>query len=103
MKRLLFLIAFCLSLSMIHAQTVNVVHLKSDFDALGTITNRTENQITLQTENGRTLTIDMNELNYTKSINKIKTDVPNGIELGKKNNEKNIAKNIANLFGVCIP
>lgn len=29
MKRLLFLIAFCLSLSTIYAQTIDVVHLKT--------------------------------------------------------------------------
>lgn len=62
MKRLFFLIAFCLSLSTIFAQTIDVVHLKNGFDARGTITNRTESQIILQTENGRTLTIDMNEI-----------------------------------------
>lgn len=62
MKRLLFLIAFCLSLSTIYAQTIDVVHLKNGFDARGTITNRTESQIILQTENGRTLTIEMNEI-----------------------------------------
>ena len=62
MKRLLFLIAFCLSLSTIFAQTIDVVHLKNGFDARGTITDRTESQIILQTENGRMLSIDMNEI-----------------------------------------
>ena len=54
--------AFCLSLSAIYAQTIDVIHLKNGFDARGTITNRTENQITLQSENGRTLTIDLSEI-----------------------------------------
>ena len=62
MKRLILLIAFFLSLSAIYAQTIDVIHLKNGFDARGTITNRTESQITLQSENGRTLTIDMNEI-----------------------------------------
>lgn len=62
MKRLILLIAFCLSLSAIYAQTIDVIHLKNGFDARGTITNRTESQITLQSENGRTLTIDMSEI-----------------------------------------
>ncbi len=62
MKRIILLIAFCLSLSVIYAQTIDVIHLKSGFDARGTITNRTESQITLQSENGRTLTIDMSEI-----------------------------------------
>jgi hypothetical protein len=62
MKRIILLIAFCLSLSAIYAQTIDVIHLKSGFDARGTITNRTESQITLQSENGRTLTIDMSEI-----------------------------------------
>lgn len=62
MKRIILLITFCLSLSAIYAQTIDVIHLKNGFDARGTITNRTENQITLQSENGRTLTIDMSEI-----------------------------------------
>ena len=62
MKRIILLIAFCLSLSTIYAQTIDVIHLKNGFDARGTITNRTESQITLQSENGRTLTIDMSEI-----------------------------------------
>ena len=62
MKRIILLITFCLSLSAIYAQTIDVVHLKNGFDARGTITNRTESQITLQSENGRTLTIDMSEI-----------------------------------------
>lgn len=62
MKRIILLIAFCLSLSVIYAQTIDVIHLKNGFDARGMITNRTESQITLQSENGRTLTIDMNEI-----------------------------------------
>jgi len=62
MKRIILLIAFCLSLSAIYAQTIDVIHLKNGFDARGTITNRTESQITLQSENGRTLTIDMSEI-----------------------------------------
>lgn len=62
MKRIILLIAFCLSLSAIYAQTIDVIHLKSGFDARGTITNRTESQITLQTENGRVLTIDMSDI-----------------------------------------
>lgn len=62
MKRIILLIAFCLSLSVIYAQTIDVVHLKSGFDAKGTITEQTESQITLQTENGKTLTINMSEI-----------------------------------------
>lgn len=62
MKRIVFLMAFCLSLSAIYAQTIDVIHLKSGFDARGTITNRTESQITLQTENGRILTIAMSDI-----------------------------------------
>lgn len=62
MKRIILLITFCLSLSAIYAQTIDIIHLKNGFDARGTITNRTESQITLQSENGRTLTIDMNEI-----------------------------------------
>lgn len=62
MKRIILLIAFCLSLSVIYAQTIDVIHLKNGFDARGTITNRSESQITLQSENGRTLTIDMSEI-----------------------------------------
>ena len=62
MKKIIFLIAFCLSLSAIYAQTIDVIHLKNGFDARGTITNRTESQITLQSENGRTLTIDMSDI-----------------------------------------
>ncbi len=62
MKKVILLIAFCLSLSAIYAQTIDVIHLKNGFDARGTITNRTESQITLQSENGRTLTIDMSEI-----------------------------------------
>ena len=62
MKRIILLIAFCLSLSAIYAQTIDVIHLKSGFDARGTITNRTKSQITLQSENGRILTIGMSEI-----------------------------------------
>lgn len=62
MKRIILLIVFCLSLSAIYAQTIDVIHLKNGFDARGTITNRTESQIILQSENGRTLTIDMSEI-----------------------------------------
>ena len=62
MRRIILLIAFCLSLSAIYAQTIDVIHLKNGFDARGTITNRTESQITLQAENGRILTIDMSEI-----------------------------------------
>lgn len=62
MKRIILLIAFCLSLSAIYAQTIDVIHLKSGFDARGTITNRSESQITLQTENGRVLTIDISDI-----------------------------------------
>jgi hypothetical protein len=62
MKKVILLIAFCLSLSVIYAQTIDVIHLKNGFDARGTITNRTESQITLQSENGRILTIDMSEI-----------------------------------------
>ena len=62
MKRIILLIAFCLSLSAIYAQTIDVIHLKNGFDARGTITNRTESQITMQSENGRILTIDMSEI-----------------------------------------
>ena len=62
MKKVILLIAFCLSLSAIYAQTIDVIHLKNGFDARGTITNRTESQIILQSENGRTLTIDMSEI-----------------------------------------
>ena len=62
MKKVILLIAFCLSLSAIYAQTIDVIHLKNGFDARGTITNRTESQITLQSENGRTLTIDISEI-----------------------------------------
>ena len=56
------MIAFCLSLSVIYAQTIDVIHLKNGYDARGTITNHTESQITLQSENGRILTIDMSEI-----------------------------------------
>lgn len=62
MKRILLLIAFCLSLSAIYAQTIDIIHLKNGFDARGTITNRTESQITMQTENGRVLTIEMSDI-----------------------------------------
>ena len=62
MKRIILLIAFCFSLSAIYAQTIDVIHLKNGFDARGTITNRSESQITLQTESGQTLTIDMSEI-----------------------------------------
>lgn len=62
MKKIILMIAFCLSLSVIYAQTIDVIHLKNGFDARGTITNRTESQITLQSENGRILTIDMSEI-----------------------------------------
>lgn len=62
MKKVFLLITLWLSLSAIYAQTIDVIHLKNGFDARGTITNRTESQITLQTENGRTLTIDMSEI-----------------------------------------
>lgn len=62
MKRIILLMAFCLSLSAIYAQTIDVIHLKNGFDARGTITNRTESQITLQTENGRVLTLDMSDI-----------------------------------------
>ena len=62
MKKIILLIAFCLSLSGIYAQTIDVIHLKNGFDARGTITNRTESQIVLQSENGRILTIDMSEI-----------------------------------------
>lgn len=62
MKKVILLIAFCLSLSAIYAQTIDVIHLKNGFDARGTITNRTDSQITLQSENGRILTIDMSEI-----------------------------------------
>lgn len=54
--------AFCLSLSAIYAQTIDVIHLKNGFDARGTITNRTESQIIVQTENGQTLTINTSEI-----------------------------------------
>ena len=62
MKRIILLIAFCFSLSAIYAQTIDVIHLKNGFDARGTITNRTESQIILQSENGRILTIKMSEI-----------------------------------------
>lgn len=62
MKRLILFITFFLSLSALYAQTIDVIHLKNGFDARGTITNRTESQITLQSENGRTLTLDLSEI-----------------------------------------
>ena len=62
MKKLLLSWLFCLSFSVIYAQTIDVIHLKNGFDARGTITNRTESQITLQSENGKTLSIDMSEI-----------------------------------------
>lgn len=62
MKKLLLTLLFCLLLSIVYAQTIDVIHLKNGFDARGTITNRTESQITLQSENGRTLTIDMSDI-----------------------------------------
>ena len=62
MKKVFLLIVFCLSLSAIYAQAIDVIHLKNGFDARGTITNRTESQITLQSENGRILTIDISEI-----------------------------------------
>lgn len=62
MKKLVLFITFFFSLSALYAQTIDVIHLKNGFDARGTITNRTETKITLQSENGRTLTIDMNEI-----------------------------------------
>lgn len=62
MKKLILLIAISLSLSSLYAQTVDVIHLKNGFDARGTITNRTESQITIQTENGQTLTINTNDI-----------------------------------------
>ena len=62
MKRIILMIVFYLSLSAIYAQTIDVIHLKNGFDACGTITNRTENQITLQSENGRILIIGMSDI-----------------------------------------
>ena len=62
MKKFVLFIAFFLSFSALYAQTIDVIHLKNGFDAKGTITNRSENHITLQSENGRTLTIDMSEI-----------------------------------------
>jgi len=62
MKKLVLFITFFLSLSALHAQIIDVIHLNNGFDARGTITNRTESQITLQSENGRVLTIDMSDI-----------------------------------------
>ena len=62
MRKVFLLIVFCLSLSTVYAQTIDVIHLKNGFDARGTITKRTETQITLQSDNGRILTIDMSDI-----------------------------------------
>ena len=59
MKRIFVLFVFFLSLSETYAQSIDVIHLKNGFDARGTITNRTESQITLQSEYGQTLSINI--------------------------------------------
>ena len=62
MKRIILLIVFCLSLSAIYAQTIDIVHLKSGLDARGTITEQTESKITIKTETGQTLSFNMDEI-----------------------------------------
>lgn len=71
MKKLVLFIIFILSLSALYAQTIDVIHLKNGFDARGTITNRTESQITLQSENGRSLTIDLSEIESMEQEQKV--------------------------------
>ena len=62
MKRIILLIVFCLSLSAVSAQTIDIVHLKSGLDARGTITEQTESKITIKTETGQTLSFNTDEI-----------------------------------------
>lgn len=62
MRKLILLLLFCLSLSAIYAQTIDIVHLKSGLDARGTITEQTESKITIKTETGQTLSFNMDEI-----------------------------------------
>lgn len=62
MKRIVLLIAFCLTISALYAQTIDIVHLKSGLDARGTITEQTESKITIKTETGQTLSFNMDEI-----------------------------------------
>lgn len=62
MKKVVLSLLLCFMASAIYSQTIDVIHLKNGLDARGTIISRTENQITVQTENGRTLSFDMSEI-----------------------------------------
>ena len=62
MKKTILFIICCISFLSVSAQTIDIIHLKNGLDARGTITNRTESQITIQTDNGRVLTFDMGDI-----------------------------------------
>ena len=62
MKKVVLSLLLCFMASAIYSQTIDVIHLKSGLDARGTVIGRTENQITVQTENGRTLSFDMTDI-----------------------------------------
>lgn len=63
-----FLLIVCAEIC--NAQAIEVVHLKNGFEAKGTITNRTESSIVLQTENGKTLTISNDDIESIGQENK---------------------------------
>ena len=62
MKKVVLSLLLCFMASAIYSQTIDVIHLKNGLDARGTIIDRTESQITVQIENGRTLSFDMSEI-----------------------------------------
>jgi len=62
MKIVVLSLLLCFMASAIYSQTIDVIHLKNGLDARGTVIGRTENQITVQTENGRTLSFDMTDI-----------------------------------------
>lgn len=62
MKKVVLSLLLCFMASAIYSQTIDVIHLKSGLDARGTIISRTENQITVQIENGKTLSFDMTDI-----------------------------------------
>lgn len=68
-------VSFVFSLLIIYAeicnaQAIGIVRLKNGFEAKGTITNRTESSIVLQTENGKILTISNDDIESIGQENK---------------------------------
>ena len=61
-KKLVLSLLFCISLSVMSAQTMEIVHLKNGFDAKGTVVERNDSIVTLKTETGKTVTINAKDI-----------------------------------------